>query len=296
MGWLPKFFSKNTAQQVQPSADFSPNPTPTTMTQLVVEQTIMTAANWLVHFVNRSLEAKATAPVAPPESPSGEKADQVPVESPPDTVEILVARLGTLLEQAYDRNQATAALAASLEERLNAIEASLKQNQLQNQSQPPIQALVQAFSRLENRINQLEARINPIDPQAIDVSLQINQQMNHQLQQANQVLSQEVQALKPALAVLENRLVPIENFAEHGKAIINSLAQAQQDTETLESRIDHLEKLLAQFRLIPKLVEGNYRAIVRLQQHLQHSSELSSIGQRNGNGETANVVPIAKAR
>lgn len=327
MGWLPKFFGKKTVQQFRQSTDSAP--APTTMIQVVVEQTIMTAANWLIHFVNRSLESKGAAFAGQqPEPKAGEKHSEktgvtaVPsVESTPATVESLTAKLGTLLEQACDRTQATAVLAASLEERLAAIEASLQQNQ--RQSQVPVAELAQAFVHLENRFNQLEARIAPIDPQAIEASLQasqqqinqridqqidqqINQQTNQQLNQIhqvsqqlnqmNQTLGQELQELKAALALLDDRMIPVENFAEHSSSMIRSIAQTQQTNETLESRINHLEKLIAQFRLIPKLVEGNYRAIASLQQHFDRT-DVRSIRDGKGNeAEAANVVSISKAR
>lgn len=254
MGWLPGFFDrKKTQNQQQPPTDSTTqNPAaqnPTTMLELVIEETIMTAAKWLVTFVNRSLEPKVV-PIAEPQStanPTNPGCTETPHS---DTIETLLSKFGSLIEQSHDRTQQTNAL----EERLNQVEASLKQN---NRLEQQVQELNRSLASLESRLINVEKLIQPIA------------QINQALTRTDQALEQHIQTSNQAITNLESRLTTAEDFVEQGHSLTTKITQTGQNLNILKDRVIHLEQLLARFSLIPRVVESNYRAIASLQNHVR---------------------------
>ena len=276
MGWLPGFFGRKKTQNYQPppndsTAQNSASQNSTTMLELVVEETIMTAAKWLVTFVNRSLETKATAPIVEPE-PAANHAKSSYVETQDsETIETLLSKFGCLIEQSHDRTQLTIAL----EDRLSKVEASLKQS---NHLEQQIQELNRSFAHLESRLTNVEKLIQP--------NTNINQALTH----VGRNLEQYIQISNQSIANLENRLTTVEDLVEQGDSSLTKITEIGQNLAILKNRVVHLEQLLARFSLIPKIVESNYQAIASLQQHLKSLDALPDAYENHSNGKRAHTA------
>ncbi|PSB15716.1 hypothetical protein C7B61_06160 [filamentous cyanobacterium CCP1] len=249
MGWLSGFFNRNKSQNLQQPANHLDAKNSTTVMQVLVEETIMAVAQWLITFANRSFQLKQNAQDAKVEK-AAENHQTAPLEE-------LLSKFGTLVERLYERDQEF----SPLYHRLNEIEATLKQNRdLEQYVQSPNQEII----TLEERLMQVENQIQGVNVVAIENSLQkgIN-------------LEQRAEEFSQSIAVLENRLAHLENISSQLDSLVEKLDQKNQHLQTLENRVQHLEKVLTQFRIVPKLVEKNYRAIVSLQNRLEPAKDTS---------------------
>ncbi|MBD0270200.1 MAG: hypothetical protein ICV77_18130, partial [Cyanobacteria bacterium Co-bin8] len=171
MSWLARFLSRPKMQDCQPTTP-PPSNQPPAMTQVVVEETIMAVAKWLVNLVNRTLETKsAPSPEPPPSSaaaaPPNPTAPNYAEQSGPgegSTVDQLLTKFSGLIEQSCDRTQQI----ALLESRLQALEAASSANQNWEES---IQILSQAVVKLNSRLSQVERALEQVDMDAIATDL-----------------------------------------------------------------------------------------------------------------------------
>lgn len=242
MGWLPGFLNRNKSQS--PSTNTSEVANSTTVVQILVEETIMAVAQWLIAFVNRSFQHKQNAQNTQVHEESTASSQAAPLEE-------LLSKFGTLIEQLHERDQGV----TPLQNRINEIEASLKQND-------DLRHYIQALAAIEERLIQVERQIQKVDATAIETSIQKSIYLE-------QYLEQRTEASNQAIAGLEQNLLDLASRSGQIDILIKNLNQAYQTIEILESRISHLEKLIVRFSIVPKLVEGNYRAIVSLQDRLE---------------------------
>ncbi|GAB4365171.1 MAG: hypothetical protein Kow00121_01520 [Elainellaceae cyanobacterium] len=253
MSWLPGFFSRKKSQSPQPVNNAEATNS-TTVMQILAEETIMAVAQWLVTFVNRSFQHKQNAQNAPVYEEPGTGNQAAPLEE-------LLSKFSILIEQLHEREQGV----TPLQNRINEIEASLKKN---GNLEQYTQNSNQVITALEERLMQVENQIQRVDIPAIETSFQKGIDLE-------QYLEQRTGESNELIAGLGQRLTSVENVSEQVNVLVENLDQAHQTIEILESRIDHLEKLLARFSVVPKLVEGNYRAIVSLQNRLDPTKTTS---------------------
>ncbi|MBD3885784.1 hypothetical protein IFO70_29150 [Phormidium tenue FACHB-886] len=242
MGWLPSFFNRNKPQNSQQPLTDSVEKNPATVMEILVEETIMAVAQWLVTFVNRSMQSKQVA----------QTTEEAPTVDPAVLPEELLLKFSGLVEQLYEREQGM----MPLYNRISEIEASLKQNSSFEQH---MQISSQNIAALEDRLLQMENQIGRIDIATIETSLQ---KIAH--------LEQHAEESVHSTAALMHRLTDVEDIGKQFDSLIERIDEANQNIRTLEQRINHLEKLLARFSIVPKLVERNQQAIVSLQSRIEH--------------------------
>jgi vacuolar-type H+-ATPase subunit I/STV1 len=165
------------------------------MAQVVVEETIMAVAKWLISLVNRTLETKATAPKPEPTPPANPAEGQVasgdtpPVESEQaSAIDQLLAKFSGLLEEACDRTQAIALLESRLQE-LESIQQSTPD------WQESIQTLNQAVVKLDSRLSQVEKLLQQVDLVTISEALTTSLKNESHLQQLAQTSTQQIAEL-----------------------------------------------------------------------------------------------------
>lgn len=279
MGWLP-FFSNKKSQVQSPSnyAETQNSTNSTTVVQILVEETIMAVAQWLITFVNRSIvkqsvQSSQTNPQADKSEPS-----QAGASNPLPPLEELLSKFGTLVEQLSQREQEI----TPLHNRISELETTLKQScNFEYSFEKKMQTFYELISALENRLMQVEQQIQRLDMDTIEASLQ-----------QHNSLAAQAELFSPMLAALDDRLTRLENVNWQEEAVVEGLDQANQATRLLEARIDHLEKLLARFSVIPKMVEGNYRAIASLHSRIESSKALSNGNHKNTHHDAASVIRI----
>jgi ATP-dependent Lon protease len=286
MRWISGFFnpkkSEPCQQQVNSPVDQNSNATqnPNTMLQVVVEETVMAVAKWLVTLINRSLEAKVVAPVAPVAETSttvGDVAQSNPDTGytaasnsssdsdvyQTDTVEELLAKFSCLIQQSHDRIQST----TTLENRIRAIESFLKRDYSLEQQ---VKELSQSIVNLENRLAQVETLVERVDAISTEDFFKIEQH-----------LEQKIKAETQPISTFERRLSLIESSIESESLTLNQTIKVEQDVVALEKRIVSLEKLFTRMSLIVRYVENNYRSIASLQKHVKNLDS-TSISDKNG--------------
>ncbi|HEY9735972.1 MAG TPA: hypothetical protein V6D06_06805 [Trichocoleus sp.] len=238
------------------------------MTQVVVEETIMAVAKWLVNLVNRTLETKSAPSPEPPPSASAAAAPPSPAApsygeqsgtGEGSTVDQLLTKFSGLLEQSCDRTGQI----ALLESRLQALEAASSANQNWEES---IQTLSQAVVKLNSRLSQVERALEQVDMGAIATDLAATVENEAQLQQWAQSTEEQVATLAARLTAAETAL---EIVGRQNSSTLNKISQTLQDTTTLPERVAHLEKIVARLSAVPKFVENNYRSIISLQDYMR---------------------------
>lgn len=242
MGWLPSFFNKNKPQNLQQPLNDSEAQS-TTVMQILVEETVMAVAQWVITFVNRTIQTKQTTQVKEEASTVDQVNQTVPLEE-------LLSKFGGLVEQLYAREQGI----TPLHNRISEIEASLKQS---SNFEQYIQTSSQAIAAMEERFKQIEKQFRHIDIVAIETSLQKTTDLEQYAEESTQ-----------SIAALTNQLANVEEIGKRVDSLVEKLDQTNQNIETLEHRINHLEKLISRFSIVPKLIEGNHRAIVSLENSL----------------------------
>ena len=266
MGWLP--FNKKKSQD-QSSSNQAELQTSTTVVQILVEETVMAVAQWLITFINRSIVNRPIQPSKSNQQPEpSEPKSEVP--NPIVPVEELLAKFGVLVEQLSQREQGI----APLQNRIGELEKFLKQSgSFQHNVEQQMQASNQNVAGLADRLMQVEQQMQRVD--AIESTLQKNCDLEEraEIDRSNRL----------NITSLDERLTDLERGTQRMDSLGEELQQANETVRMLEARISHLEKLLARFSVMPKLVEGNYRAIVSLQSRVENSQAFS-----NGNGSQRN--------
>ncbi|HEY9763165.1 MAG TPA: hypothetical protein V6D07_11620 [Trichocoleus sp.] len=276
-------------QNCQPTATPAPPPSqpPASMTQVVVEETIMAVAKWLVNLVSRTLETKTAPqpaeqePLADPAPVGSSEVNTANVNGHPaqsgqvSTVDQLLAKFSCLIEESCDRSQAI----ALLENRLQGIESALQANQSWEES---IQLLSQAVVKLDSRLSQVEQVLAQVDLDKISNILAASSGNEAQLQQWIQASKDQTTALNSRLATLETAVKIAEDRHHSALDQISGTVQpAIQQATALEGRISYLEKMIARLSLVPKFVESNYRSIASIQSRMK---QLKDVPAANGNG------------
>lgn len=283
MSWLSHLLSRKKVQTCQPTppSTATTSQPPASMTQVVVEETIMAVAKWLVNLVNRTLETKATPQKQEQEplaSPAPAPSPEVNVgDAPPhpvgtgqvSTVDQLLAKFSCLIEESCDRTQAI----TLLESRLQGIESALQANKAWEES---VQLLSQAVVKLNGRLAQVEQSLEQLDPATLTSKTEAH------FQQWVQLSNEQMTASNARLAAVETAL---ETVGERESSTLDELSQALQSTvqqaTVLEGRISYLEKMIARLSLVPKYVESNYRSIASLQNSMK---QLKVTPVASGNG------------
>jgi hypothetical protein len=268
MAWLHQLFKRNTCQEqsasTSPEATTAPSPKApgsTTVMQLVTEETIMAVAQWLVNLVNHHIQAKPEVPVDSSPTPGG---------SSTTLMEELLSKFGKLIEQLSEREQRL----IPLEKRLQQVEATLvKKAELEHQFQESMQLIDRLNQRLV-RVEDLAGRVNISE---IDMLTETTEQLTQQVDQSSSTIAQ-----------LTTRMIQLEAGLKQNDSLNEKVNQIQQSMAVLEHRMGHLEKLLARFSVVPKLVEANRHGIVSLQHQLSLSKAASDIEQPvSKNGSSA---------
>lgn len=254
MHWLQGLFNKNRPETPQVT-NIPEEQSSTTVQQVIVEETVMAVAQWLITLLNRSMRSKPT---------SDSKAEESPPTDRIAPIEDLLSKFGNLIEQLHERDQGTIAL----QNRLAAIEASLLQ---QKSNLEQVKELNQLIAGLDSRLTRIEALAKSTDASAIEALLSKNTSLEQQAQETSQLI-----------ANLDSRLAQTEKLMEPVNFLVEQKAQDNRTLITLNERILQLEALISRFRVVPKIVEGNYRAIVSLQHHLDTSKAIE-----NGNHKTS---------
>ena len=240
MHWLQGLFNKTRLETPQ-TASIPEEQSSTTVQQVIVEETVMAVAQWLITLLNRSMKSKPT-----PES-------QLEENLPTDRItpmEDLLSKFGNLIEQLHERDQGTIAL----QNRLAVLEASLQQKSNLEQQ---VKELNQLVVGLDSRLTHIEAFAESIDVNAIEALLSNNTSLEQQAKETRQLI-----------ANLNSRLTQTESLIEPVNLLVNQKEQDNRTLITLKERIIQLEAFISRFRAVPKIVEGNYRAIASLQSHL----------------------------
>ena len=292
MSWLSQLLSRKKVQSCQPTATppVSPSPPAESITQLVVEETIMAVAKWLVSLVNRTLETKATSPKPEPtpsaNSAEGEvaSANTPPVETDQASVtDQLLTKFSGLIEEACDRTQAIALLESRLQE-LESIQQSTPD------WQESIQILNQAVVKLDSRLSQVEKMLKQVDLVTISETLTTSLKNESHLQQRAQIFTEQIAEFNVRLNTVETAAETAEE--QHRTTlhkIFNAIQPTVEQTTTLEKRVSQLEKIVARLSLVPKFVESNYRSIATLQNYVKHAKS-DPVLNGNGNGGQKQVL------
>ncbi|MBD2109640.1 hypothetical protein [Nodosilinea sp. FACHB-13] len=287
MSWLSRLLIRKKVPICQPTAasPVSPSPPPESMAQVVVEETIMAVAKWLISLANRTFETQATSPKPEPPPPADPAEEQVAsAEAPPleetnqaSVVDQLLAKFSVLIEEACDRTQSI----ALLESRLQELESA---RQGTPDWQDSIQLLNQAVVKLDGRLSQVEKILQQVDLGTISETLAISLENESHLQQWAQTSTQQIAEFSVRLNTVETAA---ETTEEQHRANLHKIFQVIQptiqQTTALEGRVSYLEKVVTQLRLVPKFVESNHRSITTLQNHLKQV-ESNSVSIGNGNG------------
>ncbi|MBD1914781.1 MULTISPECIES: hypothetical protein [Cyanophyceae] len=286
MSWLSRLLIRKKAPSCQPTAasPVSPSPPPESMAQVVVEETIMAVAKWLVSLVNRTMETQASSPKPEPPPPANPAEGQVvsddtpPVETEQaSAVDQLLAKFSGLIEEACDRTQAI----ALLEGRLQELESTL---QATPDWQDSIQLLNQAVVKLDSRLSQVENILQQVDLGTISETLAISLENEAYLQQWAQTSTQQIAEFSVRLNTIETTA---ETTEEQHRANLHQIFQAiqptVQQTAALEGRLSRLEKIVTRLSLVPKFVESNCRSIATLQNYVKQAKG-SPVLSGNGNG------------
>jgi DNA repair exonuclease SbcCD ATPase subunit len=233
------------------------------MTQVVVEETIMAVAKWLVNLVNRTLESKATAPRSEPETPTpsaaapagdGSATAAAAGAAQTQAVDQLLAKFSCLIEQSCDRAQSI----ALIESRLQEIETALHSPAWEE----PIQILSQAVVKLDSRLAKVEQMLGKVDLDAFEATLAEATENEAQIQQWADTTNAQLTALNARLTAVEST---VNTKQTPDLPALDKLSETLQYTTTLEDRLAQMEKLVARLRIVPKYVESNYRSILFLQ-------------------------------
>lgn len=286
MSWLSQLLIRKKAQNCQPTATtpVSPSPPPESMAQVVVEETIMAVAKWLISLVNRTMETQASSPKSKPTPPANPAEGQAasanapPVETAQaSAVDQLLAKFSGLIEEACDRTQAI----ALLESRLQKLEST---RQGTPDWQDSVQLLNQAVVKLDGRLSQVEKILQQVDLGTISETLAISLENESHLQQWAETSTQQMAEFSDRLNTIETTA---ETAEEQHRANLHKIFQViqptVQQTTALEGRISQLEKIVTRLSLVPKFVESNYRSIATLQNHLKQA-EGNPVASGNGNG------------
>ncbi|MBD1876600.1 hypothetical protein H6F75_24230 [Nodosilinea sp. FACHB-131] len=261
----------------------SPSPPPESMAQVVVEETIMAVAKWLISLVNRTMETQASSPKPespPPANPDEEQVASVDtplVEPEASAVDQLLAKFSGLIEEACDRTQSI----ALLENRLQELESTLQGTP---DWQDSIQLLNQAVVKLDGRLSQVERILQQVDLGTLSETLAISLENESHLQQWAQTSTQQIAELSDRLNTIETTA---ETAEEQHRANLHKIFQViqptVQQTTALEGRVSHLEKVVTRLSLVPKFVESNYRSITTLQNYVKQAKG-DPVSSGNGNG------------
>lgn len=247
--WL-KFLNRSAYQEQPPAAPSDPATAgvppapPTTVMQVVAEETIMAVAHWLVNLLHHSIQPKPVTPTEPPPEPVAPPATT--------TTEELLSRFGTLIEQLSDRDQKL----LPLEQRIQRVEAvSTREADVAQQLRESMLVIDRLSQRLI-RVEDLAGRVNVFE---IDGLMQQQEQLTQRLDHSHD-----------AIALFDLRLMQLESQLRPQQALNEQVTQMQQNLTVLDHRVNRLEKLLARLSLMPKLVEENRQAIAALHHQLIH--------------------------
>lgn len=243
------------------------------MTQVVVEETIMAVAKWLVNLVNRTLEAKPTPPKPEPEPPTSTAPSSSAAVNPGSNahptengqvsaVDQLLAKFSCLIEESCDRTQAI----ALLENRLQGIESALQASRAYEES---IQILSQAVVKLDSRLSHVEQVLEQVDLEQVAEAITVSSENKARLQTWVQTSSEQMTSLNNRLESVETTVEVVQEHRAELDKVPETAQPAIQQLTVLEGRIVYLEKLVARLSLVPKFVENNYRSITSLQDHIK---------------------------
>ncbi|MBD2075128.1 hypothetical protein H6F86_14740 [Phormidium sp. FACHB-592] len=255
MHWLQGLLNKNRSEPPQVT-NIPEEQSSTTVQQVIVEETVMAVAQWLITLLNRSMKSKPTSDSKSEESPPTDRI--APIED-------LLSKFGNLIEQLHKRDQETIAL----QNRLAAIEASLQQKSNLEQ----IKELNQLVAGLDSRLTRIESFVESININAIEALLSKDTSLEQQAKETSQLI-----------ANLDSRLVQTETLIAPVNFLVEKKEQDNRTLITLKERIIQLEGFIARFRAVPRIVEGNYRAIASLQNYLGTSK-----AHENGNYKTPHL-------
>lgn len=248
MAWLSSFFKQTKPQNQQPLND-SPAQNSTTVMQILAEEAIMAVAQWMITFVNRTLQAKPPASIEEPPQKAPTTVDSTaPFEE-------VLSRFGVLIEQLQNRDQGI----VLLQTRLHQIEGSIQEN---DQLKQQLQTSNRSIAALQEKLVQMECK-----------------------------LEQQTETFTRSIAALEEKLDRAESITQRVNAL-EQMNQTSQSVKLLENRMSQLEQLLARFNVIPKLVEGNYKAIAFLQIQLEALRTSRNSNHKNSHQESASVVHL----
>lgn len=292
MSWLSQLLSRKKVQSCQPTATppVSPSPPPESITQVVVEETIMAVAKWLVSLVNRTLETPAASPQPEPKpSTNPAEGQAASVDTPPvetdqaSAVDQLLTKFSGLLEEACDRTQAI----ALLENRLQELESILQGTPDWQES---IQTLNRAVVKLDSRLSQVEKTLQQVDLVTLSETSATALENESHLQQRAEASTQQIAVFNARLNTIETAA---ETTEEQHRATLHKIFQTiqptVQQTTALEKRVANLEKIITRLSLVPKVVENNYRSIATLQNYVKRA-EGNPVSIGNGNGSPQKSV------
>lgn len=201
MSWFTKLFNKEKSKDIQQRSDEFRKQDFTGVMQTVVEETILASAYWLIGLVNSSLENKAAAQT---------QVEETSTAKPNTTLEELVPKMVTLIEQFSDRSQ----LVTALEDRIRAIEVLMRENQALEQSR---QITAESLTDLESRLSKIEAIAKDFESQ--------------------ELLAQPSQNT----AMLETRIAHLEKLLSRYSIVPKLIEQDRQTIAALQYRLSILE-------------------------------------------------------
>ncbi len=157
MNWLLKLFNQEKSRDFQPLPDAQQQDF-TGVLHMVIEETIMAIAQWLIVFTKQLLERKKVSEqiVEPPAVH-----DSAPVAEQSTSAEELTANVTVLIEQLCDRTSSLLAL----EQRISSVERVVKQPQDASSSvsvedlSQEVESLIQQLQQSNQRNSNLEHRI-----------------------------------------------------------------------------------------------------------------------------------------
>ncbi|HEY9884752.1 MAG TPA: hypothetical protein V6C98_14195 [Thermosynechococcaceae cyanobacterium] len=240
MHWLQGLFNKTRPETSQPTS-IPEEQSSTTVQQVIVEETVMAVAQWLITLLNRSMKSKPT---------SESKLEETLPTDRISPMEDLLSKFGNLIEQLHERDQGTIAL----QNRVAALEASLQQ---QSKLDQQVKELNQLVAGLDSRLTRIEVFAESIDIGTIEALLSKDTSREQQAKEISQLI-----------ANLDDRLAQTESLMEPVNFLVEQKEQDNRTLVTLKERIIQLEAFISRFRAVPRIVEGNYRAIASLQSQL----------------------------
>ncbi|MBD0267541.1 MAG: hypothetical protein ICV77_04525, partial [Cyanobacteria bacterium Co-bin8] len=218
--------------------DSQPTPAPSTsqsppMTQVVVEETIMAVAKWLVNLVSRTLETQAAVkpepePPSSAPAPSGEGSAHFAGNGQASTVDQLLAKFSCLIEQSCDRTQSI----ALLENRLEGIEAALRTNQDWEQC---VQSLSQAVIKLDSRLSEVEQALAQTDLAAIATTLAATTESELRLKQWANTANAQMNELGTRLTTVEATVeTTLETVGTQDNSTLDKVSETLQHATAIE--------------------------------------------------------------